>query len=250
MFLVKKILAALLLPPLGPLLLVALGLAVLRRRGRLGRLLAWSGLLALYLLSTPAVTDPLLATLQVAPPVKYAQLRDAQAIVVLGGGRYRDAPEYGADTVNRLTLERIRYGARLARASGLPLLVSGGAPLGGRPEAEAMAEALAQDFGVPVRWVENASRDTRENARFSAALLHREGIARVLLVSHAWHMRRALVEFAAAGLETVPAPTGFVHTTRPVAFDWLPSRAGVNHGYYAAHEWLGILAQRLAGIGG
>ncbi|MEW5890127.1 MAG: YdcF family protein [Pseudomonadota bacterium] len=250
MFLVKKILATLLLPPMGPILLAALGLALLRRQPRLGRLLAGSGLLSLYLLSIPAVTDPLLATLQIAPPVKYAQLRDAQAIVVLGGGRYREAPEYGIDTVNRLTLERLRYGARLARTSGLPLLVSGGAPFGGRPEAEAMAEALAQDFGVPVRWVENASRDTRENARFSAALLRREGIARVILVSHAWHMRRALAEFSAAGLQTVPAPTGFVHTTPPGVFDLLPGKPGMSHGYYAVHEWLGILAQRLAGIGG
>jgi uncharacterized SAM-binding protein YcdF (DUF218 family) len=78
----------------------------------------------------------------------------AQAIVILGGGVRHEALEYGGHTLGRLTLERTRYGARVAKQTGLPVLVSGGAPSGGIAEAEVMRAALAEEFGVPVRWVE------------------------------------------------------------------------------------------------
>lgn len=251
MFLAKKIIAALLLPPLGPLLIVALGLALLRRRPRLGQTLAWGGAALLYAVSISAITRPLLATLENHPPVDPGRLREAQAIVVLGAGLNRNAPEYGAPTVSRLALERVRYGARLARVSGLPVLVSGGPPWAGGPaEAQAMADTMQQDFGVAPRWLETAARDTRDNATQSAALLRSHGIRRVILVSHAWHMRRAVPEFVAAGLDPIPAPTGFASSVPLGIFAFLPSDIGVANGYYALHEWLGILAQRLVGIGG
>lgn len=246
MFLAKKILAAVLLPPLSPLLVVAAGLLLLRRAPRLGRLLAWSGVLALYLLSSAAITGPLLDTLQTYPPLDPRRIADAQAIVVLAGGTYHGAPEYGGDTVSALTLERIRYAARLARATRLPLLVTGGAPSGGRPEADSMADALTRDFGVAVRWRETASYDTRDNARYSVAILRQAGVNRVLLVTHAWHMPRAIGEFAAAGLQVIPAPTAYTGGGLKWWMSYLPSETGSRWGYYAVHEWLGIAAQRVA----
>lgn len=244
MFLLKKILTALTLPPAGPLLLAALGL-LLRRRPRLGRFLAWSGLVLLWLLSTPVVTRSLLARLEDLPPLDPALAKGAQAIVVLGGGSYLAAPEYGGDTVSRWSLERIRYAARLQRETRLPLLVSGGAPLGGVAEARSMQAALEKEFGVEVRWVEDASADTRGNARLSAPLLREAGVRRVLLVTHAWHMQRARAEFAAAGVEAVPAPTGYESRLPLTPLDWLPGPGGLWAGRIALHEWLGRLVQRL-----
>ncbi len=244
MFLLKKILTALALPPAGPLLLAALGLLLMRRRPRLGRSLAWGGLVLLWLLATPAVTKPMLAAIEDVPPLDIAQAKDAQAIVVLGGGSRFAAPEYGGDTINSRTLERLRYAACLQRESGLPLLVSGGAPWGGTPEARSMRAALEQDFGAGVRWIEDASADTRGNARLSAPMLREAGVKRVLLVTHAWHMRRALGEFAAAGLETVPAPTGHLAEGPRIATDYLPSATGLALGHLALHESLGLLVMR------
>ncbi len=245
MFLLKKILTALVLPPAGPLLLAALGLLLIRRRPRLGRTLAWSGLVLLWLLATPAVTKPMLAAIEDIPPLDPARAKSAQAIVVLGGGSYFAAPEYGGDTVSRWSLERIRYAARLQRETGLPLLVTGGAPLGGVAEGRSMQAALEKDFGVKVRWVEEASADTRENARLSAPLLREAGIRRVLLVTHAWHMQRALGEFSAAGLEAVAAPTGYETTGPLTALDILPGPGGLWAGRIALNEWLGRLVQRV-----
>ena len=244
-FLLKKLLAALLLPPAGPLLLAALGLLLLRRWTRFGKALAWSGLVLLWLLATPAVTRPMLAALENIPPLDFAQTRKAQAIVVLGGGSYFAAPEYGGDTINRRTLERLRYAARLQRETGLPLLVSGGAPWGGTPEARSMKEALERDFGARVRWIEDASADTHGNARLSAPLLRQAGIKRVLLVTHAWHMRRAQEAFAAEQLEVIAAPTGYASTAPFTAPDVLPGSGGLWTGRIALHELLGRLEHSL-----
>jgi len=244
-FLAKKIVSALILPPAGPLLLAALGLLLLRRWPRTGRALAWGGIAFLWLISTPLIAQALLRTLETAPPIDMLKIGNAQAIVVLGGGNYSAAPEYGGDTVSRITLERVRYAARLAREIGLPLLVTGGAPQLGAPEGLAMRDVLERDFGVPVRWVEDRSLDTRENAVNSAAILRPAGVARVLLVSHAFHMPRALAAFADTGLEVIPAPTAFT-TSGPFRLtQLLPSAQGLERGYFALHEWLGILAQKL-----
>jgi uncharacterized SAM-binding protein YcdF (DUF218 family) len=224
-FLLKKLLTALALPPAGPLLIAALGLLLIRRWPRFGKTLAWSGLALLWLLATPAVTKPMLAAIEDIPPLDPARATSAQASVVLGGGSYLAAPEYGGDTVSRWSLERIRYAARLQRQTGLPILVTGGAPLGGMPEGRSMQAVLEKEFGVKVRWVEDASADTRENARLSAPLLRDAGVKRVLLVTHAWHMRRALGEFAAAGLNAVPAPTGYEAGAPSTLLDWLPTPA-------------------------
>ena len=95
--------------------------------------------------------------------------------MILGGGTRRDAPEYGGDTLGQLTLERVRYGARVARLTGLPVLVTGGSVLGGETEAKLMQESLRAEVAVDVKWAEDRSRTTHENAILSAAILRRYG---------------------------------------------------------------------------
>lgn len=213
------------------------------------RLLAAAGLIA-FLLSVPLVTDGLMALLQTVPPILPDQVGAAgtladTAIVILSAGRRHEAPEYGGETVDGLTLERLRYGARLARATGLPVLVTGGlATAHERSLADLMAETLAGDYGIEPRWREERSTNTMENARFSAALLRREGIGRVLLVTHGWHMRRALAAFRASGLTVLPAPTAF-YGTAPDASDLVPSMAALRMSGYAVHELVGGLWYRL-----
>lgn len=246
MFFLKKLLAALLLPPVAPLLLVAGGLLLLRWRRRLGLGLAWTGLGVLFALSTPPVSNALLDSLRIYPPPAPAEMARAQAIVVLAGGIVRDAAEYGgADVVDSHSLLRLRYAARLHRQTRLPLLLTGGAPQGGTAEAEAMAQALRGDFSLDARWLETASLDTRDNARHSAALLREHGIATVLLVTEGLHMRRAVLEFEAAGLRVIAAPTVLGGGRGANGLGWLPGPAYLQRSTAALHEWLGIAAARL-----
>ena len=247
MFLLKKILAALLLPPAGPILLALLGLWLMRSRSRRwqhgGAALATLSLVSLLLLSLPVVGNALMAPLEPNPPITAVQLQRVQAIVILGGGTYFAAPEYGSDTVSHYTLERLRYGARLARESRLPLQVTGGAPFGGRAEAESMREALERDFGVKVRWVEASSRDTEENASLSASMLKTAGVTRIALVSHGWHLPRAIPLFQKQGLDVTPAPMAFSTGSHSLLEDLLPG--GLVTSRLALREYLGRLFNRL-----
>jgi uncharacterized SAM-binding protein YcdF (DUF218 family) len=245
---IKALVKALILPPTGPLLLAAIGLAMLGRRPRAGRSLAVAGVALLLVLSVPAVAVALLRAVDTSPPLDFEQARTAQALVILGSGVRRDAAEYGGDTLGRFTLERVRYGARVARITGLPVLVSGGSVRGGETEAKLMQDALEQEFGVRVRWAEGRSRNTHENAVRSAEILRAAGIDRVVLVAHAVDMPRASAEFATEGIAVIKAPTGITAPGTDALLDFVPSIGGLQGSYHALYEILGN-AVRLAVAG-
>ena len=246
-WLFTNLIAALLLPQLNLILVGLAGLWLLKRRRWLGRALITTALLGIALLSTPWVAKRLLAT-QEAAPLTRIDADAADAIVILGGGTYRNAPEFGGDTVNSEPLERLRYGAYLARKTGKPILVSGGAPAGGPAEAPLMQASLEQDFRVKVRWVENHSDNSRENAAYSAAMLKQDGITRIWLVSQAWHLPRAVAEFERQGLTVIPAGTGFANTAPTIPLDFVPNGAYLRHSHYAAHEAVGRVWYRLRAL--
>jgi uncharacterized SAM-binding protein YcdF (DUF218 family) len=232
----KALLKAFVLPPTGPLLLAAAGLWMSRRIPRAGRIVAWTGILLLLALSTPMVAFLLLRLVDASPPLDVQRARGAQAIVILGGGIRRHAAEYGGDTLGHLTLERVRYGAQVARTIGLPVLVTGGSVFAGEPEAKLMQAALEREFHVPVRWAEIRSRNTHENAVRSAEILRAEHITRIVLVAHSFDIRRAKAEFAAQGIEAIPAPTGIPSGELDTPLDALPSLAGLQSSYFALYE--------------
>ena len=245
LFLVKKFLTALVLPPTGPLILAFLGLMLLKARPMLGRGLAWLGILALLVFSMPFVSHALLVFLDGSPPLDFAKARNAQAIVILGGGVRRNALEYGGDTLGRLTLERVRYGALVARKTRLPILVTGGAVYGAVSEASLMTQSLEEEFNVKVRWAEGASRNTHENAGRSAEILLASGIRRVILVAHGFDMRRAKAEFTAAGLEVTPAPTYIPSGTSESLLELVPNVRSLQDSYYALYELLANAVRQL-----
>lgn len=168
-----------------------------------------------------------------------------EAIVVLGHGRYAEAPEYDLeDTVNAQGLERLRYAAFLQRKTGLPILVSGGAPGGeDTAEAEHMQAVLAADFHANVKWVERESKTTLENARNSQILLQTAKVRHVYLVTHAWHMRRAARAFESVGTKVTPAPTGFYTLNRAARMlgGYLPSAQGMYFTSIALRERLAFI---------
>lgn len=251
----NRVVEALVLPPGSVVLLLLLSLVLWRHR-RTALVLAGSGAALLYAASIPGVSDPLLMWLEsrhepLSP--KAATESGAGAIVVLGGGRERAAPEYGSDVPSAATLQRLRYGVWLQRHTGLPLLASGGAPFGAAvSEARLMLRVAREELGAAEVWAESASATTAENARNCAALLRPRGIRRVLLVTHASHMPRAVGAFEAAGLEVIPAPTAF-HHPQYLDLGWralLPRARALERTNRALHEYLGIIWYALAAPGG
>lgn len=243
---------SLILPPFPFLFLAVVGFALLGKKPRLGKACVWAGAAGLYLASLPVVSTGLLRSLEAAPldasdPVAVAaELEGVGCIVVLGADLERRAPEYGGPTLGRLSLERLRYGARLAKEHGLPTLVSGGLLRGGRePLAAMMANCLRDEFGLGEVWIEPSSRNTWGNAVFSAEVLASKGVGRVVLVTHAWHMPRAARAFAAQGLDVVPGPTGYRPVEKLAFEDFVPSAKALWLTSLACHEMLGGLYYRL-----
>lgn len=226
-----------LLPPSGFVWSAALGAVVYWRWRKAGVFLLVVSLAGLAVLSLPIVSYGLLSLGEISGERDLGAPAPAEAaIVVLGADVRREASEYGAITLGPLSLERLRYAARLQRRTGLPILVSGGRLKPGDAALSVlMAEALAIDFRVSARWIEDRSRNTAENARFSAEMLRNEGISTALVVTHAWHMRRAVMAFEQRGLEVLPAPTLAPH--RPTGLDMIvPSAEALYESFLGVHE--------------
>lgn len=238
------VIKALVLPPGANLLLAAVGAMLLRRRPHLGRTLVVLSLATLGLLSLPFIARGLSASLETYPalPASGDVAQGAQAIVVLGAGRYANAPEYGSDTVSGAALERLRYAANLHARTRLPILLSGGRVFNaGPPEARLMEEVLFTRFHTPARWLEVRSHNTAENALYSAQILLPLGIRRILLVTHAMHMPRAAAMFRRAGFTVTAAPTIFRSAPgrAPEVLGWLPSAQALLLSRDVLYEYLG-----------
>jgi uncharacterized SAM-binding protein YcdF (DUF218 family) len=234
MWIVLKVLAELAMPPNSLVLLALIGILLRRRHPALGLACGMVAVALTVVLSMPLLgwwlgsRQPQLAYL----PPPWPQ---ADAIVVLGGGRRGYAVEYGQElTAGASTLERVRYAAKIARELKKPILVSGGAPLWGatQPEAEFMRDIFSNEYGLPVRWVESHSNDTLENAINSARLLRSDGVQSIYLVTHADHMSRAQDNFEAQGLTVVPLATGFTPFETLSSWYFIPSFEG-----FAGNRW-------------
>jgi uncharacterized SAM-binding protein YcdF (DUF218 family) len=174
------------------------------------------------------------------------------AIVILGGGRQKgalDLPEYQYQNLSPQSMERLRAGARLAKVSHLPILLTGGAPdrtnATDLSEAKVMSMVLKQELGLDARWLEEQSNTTQENALQSAKILHQEGIQTVYLITHFWHMPRARVQFEKQGLKVVEVPMGFYQKEQFTPLDFYPGHEGFQRTRWIWHELLGTLWYRL-----
>lgn len=244
----KPLLTALVLPPAGPLLLALIGVLVMaRRRWLSGAVITVVALGTLWFLSCNVVAVGLAHTLlPQVKPVTVTQLADVQAIVILGGGVHAEAPEYGRPQPSPSTLERVRYGAWLARQSKKPLAFAGGigwaAGANTAPEADVARMVLKDDYGLELRWSDSLSRDTAENATRMAQQMRGDKITRIALVTHASHMPRARAAYEKAGFQVTPAPTAFAAPRERELLEWMPSVHGLDMSRQVLREWLGRLA--------
>ena len=254
----KPWIGALLLPPVPFLLLTLIGARLLLPRRGLGWLLIFVSVILLWL-STCTGAARGLGQLFLQPPaaLSFDRVRELRAevaarkpvaIVILGAGVEPFAPEYGISSLQYPSLERLRYGLWLARETGAPVAFSGGVGWGQQdaaPEARVAAKIAAEEFNRPIKWQEGDSRDTRENAARTLALLKPAGIEHIVLVTHGYHMQRALRAFneaAGAGIKIEAAPMGLARRLESPALEWLPSARGFSQMRQTLRELVGRLA--------
>jgi uncharacterized SAM-binding protein YcdF (DUF218 family) len=252
----KPVLTALVMPPVPFILLMLIGARVMLWRRAVGWLVVLLSAAGLWFTSTAAFGEWFMQLALMPPPalspVAVEELRGAAAaqktaIVVLGSGRETRAPEYGVSSLTGSSLQRLRYGLWLSRQTGVPVAFSGGvgyADMEGPPEARVAAYIAEREFNHPLRWVEDQSRDTRENASRTVALLKPAGITRIVLVTHGWHMRRSLRAFSEAAhgeMQVTAAPMGLAPVIERPELRWLPSHEGFMQSRQAMREALGLL---------
>lgn len=249
MFIISKFAIAIISPLgsalLGGLLALIAGLTGFRR---LALALGVVSLVWLWAWSLPVTSYAIRGHLENQnPPVPVAALPSAEAIVVLGGGT---SPLQFGQTYPNLgpASDREWHGVRLYEAGKAPLVVlSGGhdAEYSASSSAEAMRRFM-QALGVPdsALLLEPHSRNTTQNAHYTANLLGERGIEHILLVTSALHMPRSIALFEAQGFQVTPAATD--HEVRPLPGWrlWTPNTNALDGSSRALKEIVGRLVGR------
>lgn len=284
----KPVLTALALPPVPLLALILLGAWLTKARRRAGLSLIWTGVVGIWLCACPGLATWLQdAWLTPGRPVTVRQVVDLAArlkarpaaaapsssgvqgggeplaIIVLGAGRDALSPEYGSADLSVYSADRLRYGVWLSRHTGVPLGFSGGVGWAQKPQADASGQDVSEagtaaivskkHFGWPLRWVEAQSADTRQNAVRTVDMLTAQGVRGVVVVTHAYHVKRARRAFEEAARSAAQGHPGMVPMTVMMApmdlwsgderqaLTWLPSATGMRDVSIALRECLGWL---------
>lgn len=226
MFVVQKVLLALVLPPASLIVLIVGGLVLARWRKTAGRALLAAGIALLYALSLDPVADRLIRPLEAFSRPFSAGNAKADAVVVLGGGVYDLGWVPAPAEPSGSSMRRLVAGIGLAKKLKLPLVLSGGSGgihPGAPPEADAMA-SVAEGLGFPRKdiIVENRSRNTWENA---GAVRETIQGRTVVLVTSAFHMRRSFGMFRRQGFTVLPAPASYHAQVVPLTASLLLPKA-------------------------
>lgn len=243
LFLIKKAVAPFLVPPglFITLLAISAGYFFYRKQRQAGAVNLLIAAL-LWSLSIAPVSNALLQGLESG----FSLPKDphGDVIILLGGGVYGSAPDLtGTGMPSEEMLGRIVTAARLQRGLDIPLIVSGGAVYEGDKAEAPIVRRVLVDLGIPGRKIilEEKSRDTIENATYTAELCKRYGFNGPLLVTSASHMRRAVMSFRKIGLQVTPVPSNF-KTGSGAAYGWedyLPR--SLEGSAIAFKEYLGLL---------
>lgn len=244
----KNLLGSLILPPAGLALLGIAGLVLLRQKHKLGISLIVTTILTNLFLAMPIVSNNLLHSLEHDAPLDPTHLpQNRQAIAVMGCGIYQNPPEFPTHIPSDCALGRMSYAAYLHQQTKLPILITGGGSDNvDAKEALVMRDFLEKQWQVPVSWIETDSWNSFESAQNSFLLLKSQGITRIFLVTHTWHMLRSKRAFENAGFTVTAAPTHFTRMPEAILNRFIPHVDAYKNSHTALREYLGMVFYRLA----
>ncbi|WP_319406902.1 YdcF family protein [uncultured Desulfosarcina sp.] len=252
MFALKKTITPFILPPgIFILAIVFISLVMIyRKRWKLGLANLMVGMM-LWALSTVPMANFLIHGLELDYPIPSDPSGDV--IILLGGGMIQSVPDLtGTSAPSPSMMGRIVTAVRLFQRLGLPLIVTGGRVDDDADSAVAtVAKRFLMDLGVPEKLitVEDRARDTAQNARLTAAICRQQGFSKPILLTAAYHLKRARMAFDAAGMRVTPFPAYFMGS-RNIPYTWrhlLPRAGCLCTSTDALHEYMGILFYRMFG---
>jgi uncharacterized SAM-binding protein YcdF (DUF218 family) len=247
-FLVKKIVEPFLLPPgLFILLLLFFGIKFFSKKNWKAGMFNIIIALIMWGMSIMPFSDPLLMRLESGFEIPKDPKGDV--IILLGGGINPESPDIsGIGVPLEGMLDRIVTAVRLQKRLNIPVIVSGGKMFSRKTSEASIVKRFLIDLGVPSDKIitEEKSRDTIENARYSQEICIKAGFLHPILVTSAYHMRRAVMSFEKTGMNVLPFPSGF--QTSPEKkyywFDYLPTDFDVVR--KTMKEYLGLLFYKYA----
>ena len=208
-------------------------------------------ILLIYLLSIGFMSDLLIKPLEnYYPQPSINELKTAQAIVVLGGGYYKNVPDFdGEGQLSNISASRLLMGLRLHKVLNIPVIISGGTGFSLKiAEAEIAARTL-KACGVDEKYIilENKSRNTLENVKLTKILCENNGFKRIILVTSAVHLPRSVMLFQRENVEIIPYPSDYGTNMKTIIdmYTLIPNRFSLNNTASAMKEYLGILAIKL-----
>lgn len=223
-----------------------LGVWLHRRRQRGAGVLAVITFL-LYVISTPLVGDTLMRSLEsrYSPPATVS----GDVIVMLGGGATADTPNvHGRGHVMGSAANRLLTAAQLHYLTGAPVIISGGQVFANSGKEAEIGRHILLGLGVDDAKiiVEGQSLNTTDNARFTKQILAERGFVSPVLVTSAFHMERAVQQFAKFQVPVTPYPTDYQTNVRFI-FEWnmlWPRADAFYNTQLAVKEYLGLMAVR------
>ncbi|WP_207906794.1 YdcF family protein [Luteibacter rhizovicinus] len=228
------------------LILVVIGVLFLwrRRRRAAGTFFALS-VLWTFAVGCGPVADWLLRDLQAGMAQDVDHWGQRNVIILLGAGTLRGdtgAVEPGMAANGRILRATELYRACKATGAVCRLEVSGGDAAGLKEPEAAVYSRTLERLGVPADdlLLEPRSMNTFQNAQFSAPLLAGLHPDRVVLVSSAFHLRRASLYFAHFAIEATPVRADYLKSS----YDWLPQASNMYMADVALHEYIGIARYR------
>lgn len=248
MFILKKILTPFLMPPgifIG--LLICSGIWLFfRKHWKTGFLNCLIGIF-MWLLSLSPVSDMMLRGLE--SDFRIPESPSGDVIILLGGGVYDKALDLtGMGAPSGDMLERTVTTVRLQKRLNVPIIVTGGVVFKGKAAEAPIVKRFLVDLGVPSERViiEDKARDTIENAKYSKEICEKDGYKNPILVTSAYHMKRAVLSFKKVDMDVLPFPAGF-RTWENKKYGWedyLPHDLGGIS--VAIREYMGLLFYRIA----
>ncbi|ABN53515.1 MAG TPA: YdcF family protein [Hungateiclostridium thermocellum] len=201
----------------------------------------------LYLISTPMVCDSLIWSLEkkYQPPSEL----NGDVIIMLGGGAFADTPNVnGKGHLSSIAANRLLTCVQLYYKLDVPIIISGGQIPGHTTSEGEIAMNILLSLGVPEEKiiVENRSLNTTQNAFYTKELLDKHGFNKPILVTSAFHMKRAVKQFEKNEVNVIPYPTDYqTNSIRKITFmDFVPSAEALQKFYFSVKEYVGIVASR------
>ena len=244
----QELVKAWLIPPALNGVLLIFGLLLLPWYKTIAKVLILTSVISMLLLSTDYVASALESSIEKYPALALDELPPSEAltIIVAGGSHHATAAEYGYPTPTSESIMRLHYASYLHRKTGYPVILTGGPTNENQIHSDIQAQSFFNEFKIKAQWRERKSRSTFENAKFSAEILFPLGRKKILLVTHSYHMPRAVKMFQQAGFEVIPAPTIL---SRKLGIDdwryWVPGASGLQRSANVIYEYFGFARDAL-----